>query len=317
LLEDSPFSTAKPLNARCSVGRWVCGLLVLIEAIGFGSAAARASSDLDATAGVAYDTVLKLVPAPIPPFRALDFSADFKAGMTPNGSCMPSVVRRYVTPERERIDEVCKDEATIVDCATRSVTSLDLQRRQYVRTSLDVASDDLTGAVAADLARGDSTSTIDVERDARGTRTSDGARTDEYAVVWRQAITSGGTSLGTRDSWTYEFLPVPLPGLACIDAAAPWLSRYGAPQRYAPELQGYFEARLRKVAKLVGTRYQLTENGPALPDWRIPLYAAGEHDQTQSDAPPFTYHFEIESGNVRAIRSDDPVFSVPADFTPS
>jgi hypothetical protein len=269
-------------------------------------------ADTVATAGIAYDTVLKLVSTPDPPLRAADFAADFQAGLTPTSSCTPDLVRRYMTAERERIDEVCKQEATIVDCESRTVTALDLQHKQYSRISLDLAYDDGIAEMRALSDKVGSTSTLTIERSAHGTRKIDGAVIDEYVNVRTQNIASSGLSLTTRDSWTYDFLPASLPQLSCIKPAAAWLSAYGSPQQYAPELQPFFTDRFKKMA---GPRDLVTESGPPMPDWSIPLYGVGVHVQRQSNVPVWTQYFEMESGNVRAIQSDDPAFTVPADFT--
>jgi hypothetical protein len=224
-------------------------------------------------------------------------------------------MRRYITPARERIDDICRQDATIVDCASRTVTTLDLRQRRFARYALDDVYDDGLASIAADSNGSQVTSTTHVERGAHGTTILDGTRVQEYTFVQTQATTSSSMSIVTRDSWTYDFSSSPLPTLTCLDVGAPWLSRYGWPWRYAPELQRFFADRQEKLASLTGSRFQISVNGAPLPDWRIPRYALGEHAQTQSGAPSFTYHFLLESGNVRTIRDDDPVFTVPKDFT--
>jgi hypothetical protein len=78
-------------------------------------------------------------------------------------------------------------------------------------------------------------------------------------------------------------------------------------------LQAFWADRFTKMA---GPRDHITSSGLPVPDWRIPVYGIGVREQRQSDAPVWTTAFVIESGNVRAIRSDDPLFTVPANFTP-
>ncbi len=297
-------------DRRCSHVRLGCVLFATAVTALLRSTACDA--DAVVSTGIAYDTVLKFVSTAAPTLRAGDFAADFADAMTPHAGCMPDVVRRYITPERERIDGVCKQDATIVDCSTRTVTVLDLQQKQYARTSLDLVYDDGIADMRALSDQVGSTSTIAIERSAKGTRTLEGTATDEYLSVRTQTVASPGLSVTTRGTWTYDFLPDPLPTLSCVGPAAAWLSRYGNPQQYAPELQAFFADRFSKMA---GPRDRITESGPRLPDWRIPLYAIGVHEQRQTNVPVWTRYFAMESGNVRAIQGDDPVFTVPAGYT--
>src|SRR5271166_3785216 len=94
--------------------------------------------------------------------------------------------------------------------------------------------------------------------------------------------------------------PTPLPTLACDDVGAPWLSAYGSPWNYDPEIQLYFMARREKLAN--ARVFQMSESGPELPLWRIALFSVGKRYQRQTDAPDSTSYFEIESENIRPIR---------------
>ncbi|MDP9025408.1 MAG: hypothetical protein M3N13_08550, partial [Candidatus Eremiobacteraeota bacterium] len=230
--------------------------------------------------------------------------------------CMPSLTRRYVTTQKERIDNVCQGETTIIDCNARTATLLDVNEKVYSVVSLDASYEDVSGQIIADMVRLKMTSKVSIDGAAFGSQPAGDVLADKFTRSFAQSIASSGViSMQTRDRWTYYFLPSPLPKLVCIDVAAAWLSRYGAPQRYAPELQSYFDSRQNKMQK--PSYFEENKHGPDLPSWRIELFAVGEHFQRQPGVGDEVNYFEIESGNMRAIRSDDSVFSVPANFTKS
>ncbi len=250
------------------------------------------------TIGVAYDSVTKLVPSSDPQLRRQDFAADFGAGQHPREYCTPSLIRRYMTTRKERIDDVCKQEATIVDCNTRTATLLDFTNNVYRAVSLDAKYDDGIAELSAPSADG-MTSTVAIERAALGPKNVGGSLTDEFTASYEQSIVSSDMTIDSLDRWRYYFAPTPLPELACIDVAAPWLSRYGTPQRYEPELQRYFDARR---AKLRSSR-------------SLVRYSVWQRFQRQSGAADFNYFFELESGNIRSIDDNDPAFKLPRGFT--
>src|SRR5665213_225298 len=290
--------------------------VVAMLALGCVSPATAAES----TVGIAYDSVTKLVFSEEPSLRPEDFDVDFRAGL-PNSNCASSLKRRYITTQRERVEDVCMQDVTIVDCNARTATMLALGAKTYLVVSLDAPyNDGMDAAFAWEAGTGvKMTSSTTIERTALGPRKIAGVLTDEYKTLDKQVGTSsmGATTLSitTADSWTYYFLPTPLPELACIDVAAPWLARYGTPQRYEPELEPYFEAwmeRLRK--KKYG--FEITESGLALPPWRLALYSIGKNFQHQTGGAAgagfdFTTIVEVESGHIRPIQSDDTVFTVP------
>jgi hypothetical protein len=262
------------------------------------------------TTGIAYDSVTTLVSTSDPPLRRQDFGADFRAGQQPSSNCTPSLIRRYLTKRKERIEDVCKQEATIVDCNTRTATLLDLTNKRYWVVSLDAKYDDGIPDASARSADGMSSATA-IERKALGPKIVGGTLTEEYTKSYEQSIVSSILSVTSVDRWRYYFAPAPLPELACIDVGAPWLSRYGTPQRYEPELQRYFAAR---IAKSRGSRDSLSMSGPELPSWRIVLYSVWERFQRQSGVADSTTFFKVESGNIRSIDDDDPAFTPPSGF---
>ncbi len=277
------------------------------------------------SAGIAYDTVEKVIHTEHPVFRRADFDVDAQLAARPNRqSCEPELIRRYITAQRERIEEVCGNEAMIVDCEKRTATFLDLAAHNYSVVSLDAVNNDPAWleAIAQQKAAWANISMTErtvIERDALGVTAVDGVVTDAYSYMIDNATASrmsdpslAQLDVDMNDSWTYYFLAQPLPQLACVEAASPWLSRYD--HNYRPEV-GIALPEMPSPSPLPPMDEKTTESGPPIPPWRIPLFGAGKHMQHQGNWHYDTYLFELESGNVRTIRSDDPAFTVPADFT--
>ncbi len=266
----------------------------------------------EAPGGIAYDTVWKVILTDKPPLRSEDFKVDFRSNPEPS-SCNVPILRRYMTMQRERIDDVCKREATIIDCIDRTVTSLALDAKTYTVVSLDMPYDDGIAEIAAHVKRSGLKSKLVITRAALGQRKVGGYVTDVYRRNDRQTTVSDLFTITTQETWTYYFLPTLLPRLTCTDVAAPWLSRYGSPGRYDPGFRSYFDARSAAIAMASGS--QRSESGANLPPLRIALFSVGERFQRQTGVNDFNYFFEIESGNIRPIPSDDPAFTVPSEFT--
>ena len=214
-----------------------------------------------------------------------------------------------MTTRKERIEDVCKREATIVDCNTRTATMLDFTNKTYFSLSLDARYADASTLTAHPAL--DYRSTIAIERAALGRKVGGGRPTDQYTESYEQSFVSSELSTTDLDRWRYYFAPKQLPDLACIDVAAPWPSRYGTPQRYEPEMQRYFKS---QQAKPRNSRFRVSERGPELPAWRIVLYSVWEHFQRQSGAADTTFFLKLESGNIRSIDDDDPAFHAAFGF---
>jgi len=62
-------------------------------------------------------------------------------------------------------------------------------------------------------------------------------------------------------------------------------------------------------------RFTITSSGPALPSKRLPLWEMMTTSAGQGSARGGGLSILTERGNVRSVRADDSIFSVPADFT--
>ncbi len=298
-------------NTRRS--RAASGVLAAVFALGYHGTASAAGTN-----GVAYDTIVKVTPNDSPTLRAKDFAADFRRGERPTSGCPIILVRRYLTTERERLDDVCQSVSLIVDCPLRRVVVVGHAAKTYTVKSLDAPPDPRVAEAekredeASAAVRAMMKSVLMEHRAERGRANIDDTSLDAFTIDRLQSTTSPNLSVSTRETWTYYFARTPLPQLACIDAAQPWLDMFAFSLDYEPEIApDYVDRRLRTSP--FGVRETVT--GPDLPRWRIPQYGVGKRFQQQNKVPDYTIHFEVESGNVRPLADDDPNFSLPADYT--
>jgi len=115
------------------------------------------------------------------------------------------ILRRYITSEKERVDDVCKHFATIVDCATRTATFLSLEAKTYSAVSLDRSYDDGIAAIAADAACVGAKSHLVIRHASLGQRRVDGQLIDGYTTFQEQSFVSNLLSVTTTETRTYYF----------------------------------------------------------------------------------------------------------------
>jgi hypothetical protein len=272
---------------------------------------AQTVADGKAASGIAFDEIIESRPN-APAFAPRTFEQDFQLASHPNRSCETWVLRRYMTVDRERIDDSCHGITLIIDCKARTVLQTYPQAKAYGITSFDATPDPQYAAAIADDKRLRASlpkiGNVVVEE-----RLNLGA--DRYRVVRRQTLTNHGPIgvLFTRETMTYAFAKTRLPELHCIDEAAPYIAEFRALHFYMPELPpNYFDTQAREASLAPD---ESTESGPNLPQWRLVLSATGDHLQTQTGAATSTSYTKIESGHIRSIANDDPIFNVPAGFS--
>ncbi len=225
-------------------------------------------------------------------------------------TCEAWLLRRYMTVDRERIDDLCHGVTLIIDCKARTALQTFRQSKEYGITSFDATPDP---GYAAEMAkeRRIRASLPKIENVVVEERRNLGA--DRYRVVRRQTLTGPIGVLFTRETTTYAFAKTRLPELHCIDDAAPYIAQFRASNFYMPELPPNYIANQTRAASLAPDRS--TESGPTLPQWRLVVSETGDRFQTQTRAATSTNYFKIESGHVRSIESDDPIFNIPAGFS--
>lgn len=215
--------------------------------------------------------------------------------------------RHYLAGSKERTDDVARQTATIVDCAARTITTLDLQRKTYSVVSMDrPQTGGPAGAPASPAAqRDDGTKVaVAVSNAALGALQVGGQSTDGYrsqiAITETSASGESRTQNGELLAY-YSALPTPAAG------CAPQHSMAGP----AGAMMGGY-SRIMRALSSGGTdpRFSVKQSGPALPLGRMAMYDALTLGAQGRGATIVT-----ERGNVRTIGPDDPAFAIPPGFT--
>ena len=222
--------------------------------------------------------------------------------------------KHYVAGPKERTDSVSYGKATIIDCVARTLTTLDMRKKTYRVESLDARAKSEPATTAHGQPEPEATDdgtkvAIDLKTTAIGRKEVGGTNADGYRSVTKITSTkpSGETNTTDADMLAY-YSPYALPLVEC--------DRFGsrAGQQHAVSMTVGF-ARLTEAMMMAGKdkRFTMTHSGPALPTGKLAVFEATSFKGDQPSAPAAT--FLNERGNVRSIGVDDPIFSVPADFT--
>jgi hypothetical protein len=222
--------------------------------------------------------------------------------------------RHYVAGSKERTDQVAYQTATIVDCDARTITHLDLRAKTYRVTSMDAPAENHPAAatpstVPQPLPSGSNTKVaIALTNTALGSQVVGGEPTDGFRSDMKLTTTdSSGASQTMNAQLIGYYTSRPNPEPAC--------SRMGASGNngHAGASMMLAASRFKQVLATAGTdrRVTLSQSGPALPVGRLSMFDAATFTAGSRGGATFV----TERGNVRPIDPNDPVFSVPSDFT--
>jgi hypothetical protein len=308
--------------------------------IAFIAALALASLPIGAGAssnGLAWDSVTKITintdAAALQPgsfdqdyLRAASMQPQDSSGMMAMAERMRAFVqngfaeRHYVAGSKERTDHVADQTATIVDCAARTITTLDLRRKTYRVASMDQPAASNSSTANAGGSKPSTTDdrdriAITIANAALGARDVGGEPTNGFSSDMSFIETKpSGESQGYNGVLVgyYSSYVNPAPSCSIFNVASP---NRNSPQNVATMFSmmstGY--SRLMRVLSLAGkdSRFSLKQTGPALPRGKLAMYEAATIGGGQRGGATII----IERGNVRPISDDDPIFSVPSDFT--
>ncbi|HZY97387.1 MAG TPA: hypothetical protein VFE35_09810 [Candidatus Cybelea sp.] len=308
--------------------------------VAFIAALALASSPIGAAAssnGLAWDSVTKITinadAAALQPGsfdqdyqRAASMQAQDSSGMMAMAERMQAFVqngfaeRHYVAGSKERTDHVADQTATIVDCAARTITTLDLRKKTYRVASMDQPAASNPGAANAGGSKPSTTDdrsrfAITIANKALGAREVGGQPTNGFSsdMSFTETKSSGESQSYNGDLVGYysSYLS-PAPSCSIFNVASP--NRNSPPNAagvFSMMSTGY--SRFMRALSLAGkdSRFSLKQTGPALPRDKLALYEAATIGGGRAGGGTIV----IERGNVRPISDDDPVFSVPSDFT--
>jgi hypothetical protein len=236
------------------------------------------------------------------------------------GSEMQTMMRsgfaehHYVAGSKERTDQVADQTATIVDCDARTITSLDLRAKTYRVTSMDAATPEThssPSSVAQMKTSPTDTNTkmaIALTNTALGSQVVGGVPTDGYRSDMKLTQTdSSGVSRTMNAQLIGYYTSRSNPEPSC--------SRMSTSGNTAHPGAGMMVAasRFKQALSSAGSdrRVSLSQSGPALPAGNFSMYDAVTVTMGNRGGATFI----TERGNVRPIDPNDPVFSVPSDFT--
>src|SRR5580698_9513284 len=304
--------------------------------------AAQPVSAPAASTGLAWDSVIKLVPGADPAsLQPGSFDSDFATASTIQnddqggggglfghlkqamamGKNFAQMMQNglaehhYVAGYKERTDQIALQTATITDCSARTITTLDLRHKTYTVVSMDQpqssSSGGHTGAPQPMASDDLSHLSISIKNTALGSRNVAGVPTQGYRSNTTMTATNaqGQTSTSQGQMIGY-YASFGMPSLSC--------RRFGSgspmgpsPAQISQGMQEYGRLNQALAASHIDKRFSISQSGPTLPLGRFSLYdAVTLQGQSGSGAS-----FETERGNVRSISVTDPIFSVPSDFT--
>jgi hypothetical protein len=294
-----------------------------------------------ATTGLAWDSVSKFVMDKASSLQPGSFDSDFAIASAPPaldrpkvplpfglgqamknataaGNIMMSGVaeRHYVAGTRERTDDVGHFKATILDCAARTITTLDLKKKTYKIVSLDQPVHGTTTTSEGQAEPGpaptdDGTKiAIDIKNLSLGREEVGGETTDGFKSNIKMTTTRADGESKTNDMDRTAYYSVRTsPRMTCSHG-----SLLASDQRGASMMGGYVQLMQTLSEYGENKRFTLKQSGPALPlskmsMWDLTTFSGGNAGDAHTGG------FLTERANIRSIQSDDAIFSVPGDFT--
>jgi len=220
--------------------------------------------------------------------------------------------RHYVAGAKERTDNLSMQTATIVDCAARTITRLDLRHKTYKTESMDqpsTSSGGGSGSSGAPTRDDDMRVAIKVSNTALGSRDVGGQPSSGYRSDMTITETSNsGESQTQNGNMVAYYSSYANPAANC--------SRMGAPSgpngQMGTAMMGNFVQLMRALASSgMDRRFTISQSGPPLPLGKLAMFSAATFTGGRGSGMTLV----TERGNVRSISASDPVFGIPSDFT--
>lgn len=215
--------------------------------------------------------------------------------------------RRYVAGTKERTDNLSMQTATIVDCAARTITRLDLRKKTYKTTSMDQpsSSEGEGGGAGGGMRDNGERVAVTVKNTALGSRDIGGQPTSGYRsdITVTETSASGDTQTQNGNMVGYY---------SSYANPVPNCSRAGAPAGQGMPMMANFAQLMRALASTGNDqRFTVKQSGPPLPLGKLTMFSV----TTFTGGKGSGLTFVAERGNVRSISASDPIFSIPSDFT--
>jgi hypothetical protein len=214
----------------------------------------------------------------------------------------------YVAGMKERTDRPALQTATIVDCAARTITALDLANKTYRVTSMDSPSSPSSGGGGSDSSSrsdDDTRVAITIANVALGSKSIGGLPASGYrSDMTITETTSSGQSTTQNANVMGYYSTYGSPSTSCSHLAQ------RQPGGHGMDMMAGVGHAMQVLGSLGDPRFSVKQSGPPLPLGKLAMFSAmtfsgGGH----------TGAFVTERGNVRQIDASDPIFSVPPDFT--
>ena len=223
--------------------------------------------------------------------------------------------KHYVAGSKERTDLVAVQTATITDCAARTITTLNLRNKTYRVVSMDQPSGPASGgnSTGGSVPKDDGAKiAIAVANTALGARSVGGEQTQGYRsdMTFTETKPTGESHSQNANLIGYY---------AAFARPFPHCSGSGgfSPDSMSPGQGFAMMAAASKMMRELATagldkRFSLTQSGPALPFVNFSMYEAITFAAKNGQGAAMV----TERGHVRPVDANDPVFSIPSDFTP-
>lgn len=231
--------------------------------------------------------------------------------------------RHYIAGQKQRVDSLASNEARIVDCSARTLTTLDLKNKTFTVVSLDqpiaTAPPESKRRDRRDPAPSgtdDGTKVaLSMTTRALGPRQLEGVATTGYDAHLKMTTTRPTGESGTFDSdFTSYLSTIAEPREGCPEAEA--RLRLGESGQKGAAMEQFAMAMRAMKTPKGDPRFTVTASGPAMPTGKLALWQNMKMGGGDSAAPgPGGFSVLIERGNIRAITDADPIFTVPSDFT--
>ncbi len=221
----------------------------------------------------------------------------------------------YVAGTKERTDNIAFQTATIVDCAARTVTTLDLAKKTYHVASMDAGSGSSGSGGAPGKPGGDGTKiAISVSNTSLGPLQVSGEPTHGFSshVKVTETKPSGESNTQTADVVSY-FAGFSNPVPQCARFGGAVLSSQSGMQGGQGLAIIAGASRLMNELSSSGAdqRFSVEQSGPPMPLGHFSMFDV----VSITGSAGHNVNFVTERGHVRSIDPADPIFSVPADFT--
>jgi hypothetical protein len=226
--------------------------------------------------------------------------------------------RHYIAGNKERTDQIAAQTATILDCAARTLTTLDLKNKTYKVESLDhpagPGGPPTTGSSRPAPTATDDGSKVAIALTTKslGPKQLSGENANGYSSDMKTTLTKANGESNTNDMLvTAYYSGTSQPRVACPGSAyATTSAAVHAPGPQAAPMMTSYAVAMRALRTPSGDpRFTVTSSGPALPVDKLPLWELVTFQKGQN------FGILSERGNLHSVSDSDPVFSVPSDFT--